>query len=172
MESRGTRRSASGPGCMISSPDFLLARRRMHWRKGDTCLSEASCVVFSPPLAFPCKPRGTVREIHRTRVRRQTCAGCSGSEGRGCVFQCIPLRAKRKSGLETMHPGPEIDLRCIQRQSGRDSGFLTYLLEIQGRIGYEIIRLDLESRSVLDRIVLLDDYERGVKDAIFETTFL
>ena len=119
-----------------------------------------------------CEPRGNQGWKSCTRVRRQTCAGCSGSEGRGCVFQCIPLRAKRKSGLETMHPGPEIDLRCIQRQSGRDSGFLTYLLEIQGRIGYEIIRLDLESRSVLDRIVLLDDYERGMKDAIFETTFL
>ena len=87
-------------------------------------------------------------------------------------LQRILLRAKRKPGPEIMHPGPEIDLRCIQRQSGRDSGFLTYLLEIQGRIGYEIIRLDLESRSVLDRIVLLDDYERGMKDAIFETTFL
>ena len=31
---------------------------------------------------------------------------------RGCVFQRIPLRAKRKSGLEIMHPGPEADILC------------------------------------------------------------
>ena len=43
---------------------FLLARRKMRWRKGDTCLSAASCVTFSPPLAFFCKPRGTAPEIH------------------------------------------------------------------------------------------------------------
>ena len=144
---------------------MLRAEKRRH-----NSLRSNKCRLSSN--AFSCEQRESQVRKSCTRARRQTCAGCSGSEGRGCVFQCIPLRVKRKSGLETMHPGPEIDLRCIQRQSGRDSGFLTYLLEIQGRIGYEIIRLDLESRSVLDRIVLLDDYERGMKDAIFETTFL
>ena len=44
---------------------FLLARRKMRWRKGDTCLSAASCVTFSLPLAFFCKPRGTAPEIHQ-----------------------------------------------------------------------------------------------------------
>ena len=53
------RRSASGTGCLIYRPGFLLARRKMRWRKWGACLSEASCVPFSPPLAFFCKHRGT-----------------------------------------------------------------------------------------------------------------
>ena len=68
------RRSASGHGCLISGPGFLLARRRMRWRKWDTCLSEASCVPFSPPLAFFCKLRGTRPKIPSTRVQRLICA--------------------------------------------------------------------------------------------------
>ena len=51
---------------------FLLARRKMRWRKGDTCLSEASCVTFSPPLAFACKLRGTAPKIISARGRRLT----------------------------------------------------------------------------------------------------
>ena len=44
----------------------------MRWRKGDTCLSEASCVTFSPPLAFACKLRGTAPKIISARGRRLT----------------------------------------------------------------------------------------------------
>ena len=51
---------------------FLLARRKMRWRKGDTCLSEASCVTFSPPLAFACKLRETSPKIISARGRRLT----------------------------------------------------------------------------------------------------
>ena len=39
-----------------------LARWKMRWRPGDTCLSAASCVRSYPPLAFFCKPRGTLPE--------------------------------------------------------------------------------------------------------------
>ena len=38
---------------------------RMRWRTGDTCLSAASCVPCSPPLAFFRELRGTVSGIHQ-----------------------------------------------------------------------------------------------------------
>ena len=58
------------PVCLqTQAPDsrgsgFLLARGKMRWRTGDTCLSAASCVPCSPPLAFFRKPRGTAPGIH------------------------------------------------------------------------------------------------------------
>ena len=52
-ETPGTDRLIPGAG-------FLLARRRMRWIAADTCLSAASCVRSYPPLAFFCKPRGTL----------------------------------------------------------------------------------------------------------------
>ena len=54
-ETPGTDRLIPGAG-------FLLARRRMRWIAADTCLSAASCVRSYPPLAFFCKPRGTLPE--------------------------------------------------------------------------------------------------------------
>ena len=39
---------------------FLLARRKMRWRKGDTCLSAASCVADFLPLAATRELRGTI----------------------------------------------------------------------------------------------------------------
>ena len=54
-ETPGTDRLIPGAG-------FLLARRRMRWIATDTCLSAASCVRSYPPLAFFCKPRGTLPE--------------------------------------------------------------------------------------------------------------
>ncbi len=60
------------PGACFSGTGFLLARRGMRWRKGDTCLSGASCVTFSPPLAFACKLRGTSLKIISARERRLT----------------------------------------------------------------------------------------------------
>ena len=54
-ETPGTDRLIPGSG-------FLLARRRMRWIAADTCLSAASCVRSYPPLAFFCKPRGTLPE--------------------------------------------------------------------------------------------------------------
>lgn len=60
------------PGACFSGTGFLLARRGMRWRKDDTCLSEASCVTFSPSLAFACKLRGTSPKITSARERRLT----------------------------------------------------------------------------------------------------
>ena len=56
------RRGDSGHGPPDSGAGFLLARRRMRWIAADTCLSAASCVRSYPPLAFFCKPRGTLPE--------------------------------------------------------------------------------------------------------------
>ena len=52
-ETPGTDRLIPGAG-------FLLARRRMRWETGGTCLSAASCAVCFLPLAFFRKPRGTL----------------------------------------------------------------------------------------------------------------
>ena len=58
--------------CLDTGIWFLLARRCMRWKKDDACLSEASCVTFSPPLAFACKLRGTAPKIISARGRRLT----------------------------------------------------------------------------------------------------
>ena len=120
---------------------MLRAEKRRH-----NSLRSNKCRLSSN--AFSCEPRGSQVRKSCTRVRRQTCAGCSGSEERlcfsthsfvsqeearsgnhapgpggrpaldvagarrGCVFQRIPLRAKRKSGLEIMPPGLEADILC------------------------------------------------------------
>ena len=55
----GRLRARTAP---IPGAGFLLARRRMRWIAADTCLSAASCVRSYPPLAFFCKPRGTLPE--------------------------------------------------------------------------------------------------------------
>lgn len=53
-------RWVSGWECLIRGAGFLLARRWLRWRIGDTCLSVASCVPCSPPLAVSCTLRGTL----------------------------------------------------------------------------------------------------------------
>lgn len=49
-----------GGSTLIRGAGFLLARGRLRWRTRNTCLSEASCVPRSPPLAVAHKLRGTL----------------------------------------------------------------------------------------------------------------
>ena len=63
---------APGMDRLIPGAGFLLARRRMRWRAADTCLSAASCVRSSPPLAFFCGVRGTLPESRSVQARSLT----------------------------------------------------------------------------------------------------
>ena len=60
---------SSGTDALCREPGFLLARGRMRWRAGGTCLSEASCAACFPPLAFFRKLRGTAPEPLRPRPK-------------------------------------------------------------------------------------------------------
>ena len=69
-----THSAGEAPGMdrLIPGAGFLLARRRMRWRAADTCLSAASCVRSSPPLAFFCGVRGTLPESRSVQARSLT----------------------------------------------------------------------------------------------------
>ena len=54
-----------GGSTLIRGAGFLLARGRLRWRTRNTCLSEASCIIFFSSLAVACKPRGTFPESHK-----------------------------------------------------------------------------------------------------------
>ena len=90
---------------------FLLARGKMRWRTGDTCLSAASCVSCSPPLAFFCKPRGTAPEIHSR----------------------LWLKPYLRVPSPIQHPAPV----CLQTQApdSRGSGFLLARGKMRWRTG-------------------------------------
>ena len=67
-----TTPSGKSPGrsALIQGSGFLLACGCLRWRSRDTCLSEASCVSSSPPLAVSRELRGTFPELPSTPDRR------------------------------------------------------------------------------------------------------